>query len=454
MDRRAAIYVRQSLDQTGERLGVARQTKSCSKKAAELGWTIAGIYEDNSRSASTGKARPAYERLLRDLEAGSVDAVVVWDLDRLHRRPIELEHFLDVADRHGVALASVGGDVDLATDNGRLFARIKGAVARSEIERKSARQKAANDQRAEAGRPPAGRRAFGYSPDGMAVVESEAAEVRRAADAILAGGSIRSVAADLRERGVTTTTGGTWQPTEVRRLLGNPRYAAQRLHRGEVIGAGSWPAIVELDQWRALQGVLADPARRKAGPPERYLLSGVATCAACGGRIYGAREPRGRTYLCETRRHVVRRAEPVDDMIRSLVVGRLLEPDARPLFARPDSRAEVQALRKAAADLRHLLDGLASAFAEGEIDREQLRTGSTRLKARLDAANEQLANQAVTPVVADLLASKDVREAWDALDMNRQRAVISTLMTVALHSPGRGARTFDPATVQIDWRDA
>ena len=77
---------------------------------------------------------------------------MVWDLDRLHRRPIELEQFLDVADRHGVAMASVGG-VDLATCNGRPVARIKGAVARSEVERKSARQKAANDQRAEARRP-------------------------------------------------------------------------------------------------------------------------------------------------------------------------------------------------------------------------------------------------------------------------------------------------------------
>lgn len=454
MSRRAAIYVRQSLDQTGDRLGVERQTKACLKKAAEFDWSVAGIYEDNGRSATTGRARPAYERLVRDLEAGTADAVVVWDLDRLHRRPIELEHFLDVADRHGVALASVGGEVDLATDNGRLFARIKGAVARSEVERKSARQKAANDQRAEAGRPPAGRRAFGYSPDGTTVVEPEAAEVRKAVDTVLAGGSIRAVVADLRERGVTTTTGGRWQPTELRRLLGNPRYAAQRVHRGQIITKGSWPAVVELDKWHALQGILADPARHRAGPPERYLLSGVARCAACGGRIYGAREPRGRTYLCESRRHVVRRAEPVDTMIKSLVLGRLLEPDARSLFARPDSRVEVQALRNAAAELRQLLDGLALAFAEGEIDREQLRTGTTRLRTRLDAVNEELADEAVTPVVADLLRSEDVHAAWEALDLDRQRAVIATLMTVSLHSPGRGARNFDPATVEINWKTA
>ena len=55
--------------------------------------------------------------------------MVVWELDRLYRRPMELEYFVDLADDKHVALASIGGDADLSTDNGRLFARIKGAVA-------------------------------------------------------------------------------------------------------------------------------------------------------------------------------------------------------------------------------------------------------------------------------------------------------------------------------------
>ena len=52
-----------------------------------------------------------------------------------------------VASEHGIGIVHATGDVDLATDNGRLFARIKGAVARSEVERKSARQRAAGEQR-------------------------------------------------------------------------------------------------------------------------------------------------------------------------------------------------------------------------------------------------------------------------------------------------------------------
>lgn len=449
--RSAAIYVRISTDPSGERLGVTRQLEACQGKATALGWTVSGVYEDNDTSATSGRVRPAYSQMLEALEAGTANAVIVWDLDRLHRRPIELEGFLDLADRRGVALASVGGDVDLATDNGRLFARIKGAVARAEIERKSARQRAASDQRASAGRPSSGRRAFGYD-NAANLVESEAGEVRKAAETLLAGGSIRGVAADLAARGVTSTTGGPIRPTELRRILGNPRYAGQRVHRGEIVGPGTWTAILDLDDFRALQGVLADPSRHKAGRPTRYLLSGVATCSECGGRIYGAGEPRrGKVYVCETRRHVSRLADPVDLLIIALALGRLQSPDARQVFSKSDSRNDVAELRETEAGLRSRLDGLAEAFAAGDIDRSQLRAGSERLRERLNAVVGALASLAISPAVSGLLSASDVARAWAELDLDRQRAVIDTLMTIKLHPPGQGVRTFNPETVEISW---
>lgn len=58
--------------------------------------------------------------MLADIRAGLVDAVVVWDLDRLHRRPIELEEFINLADEKHLALATVTGECDLSTHNGRL----------------------------------------------------------------------------------------------------------------------------------------------------------------------------------------------------------------------------------------------------------------------------------------------------------------------------------------------
>ncbi len=71
--------------------------------------------------------------------------------DRLHRRPVELEEFIALADQHGTALATVSGELDLGTPAGRLVARLLGAVARNEVEQKGARQKRANLQAAQPG---------------------------------------------------------------------------------------------------------------------------------------------------------------------------------------------------------------------------------------------------------------------------------------------------------------
>lgn len=446
--------MRISSDPSGKRLGVTRQLADCRRKAEAMGWTVAGIYEDNDVSASTGKRRPSYERMLADLETGRIGAVVVWDLDRLTRRPIEVEHFIDLADRRSIALASVGGDVDLATDNGRMFARIKGAVARAEVERKSARQKAANAQRAESGRPHAGRRTFGYSPDGSEVNEGEAAEVRKAADALLAGGSVRGIAAGMTARGVVTTAGNPWKPTELRRLLANPRHAGLRVHKGEVVGPGSWLAILDEDTHKSVRAVLSDPSRHKAGRPRRYLLTGLAKCSVCGGSIYGVTEPRGPLYYCETRRHIARRAEQIDALVHAVIVARLSQPDAAQVLARPADRDNAAALRDEERGLRARLDGLAEAFAVGDIDREQMRAGSKRLRDRLQVVTEQLASLARTPVLTGILTADDVETALHALDVDTQRTIVDALVTVTIHPPGRGARVFDPRTVEITWRTA
>ena len=108
------------------------------------------------------QARPDYARMLTDIRAGRIDAVVVAQLDRLHRRPIELEEFINLADEKHLALACVSGDVDLATDDGRFMARVMGAVARKEMERKCWRFKRAAEQRAETGEQWWSVRPFGF----------------------------------------------------------------------------------------------------------------------------------------------------------------------------------------------------------------------------------------------------------------------------------------------------
>ena len=115
---------------------------------------------------------------------------------------------VDLAERRGVALASVGGEIDLATPQGRLTARIKGNVAKHESEQLARRVKRKMAERAETGAPH-GRTAYGWRREQVhddqgrrlgsrdVLHPEQARVVRDAAKAVLAGDSLRSIAADL-----------------------------------------------------------------------------------------------------------------------------------------------------------------------------------------------------------------------------------------------------------------
>ena len=161
---RAAIYARISSDRDGDHLGVRRQVDDCERLVERKGWEVGERYVDDDVSAYKGQVRPAYRRMLDDLRDGFLDAVVVWDADRLHRQPKELEEFFEVCAEAAVTrLASVSGDIDLATHDGQFLARILGAVAKKESDDKSRRITRKHQELAQAGRiAGGGTRPYGY----------------------------------------------------------------------------------------------------------------------------------------------------------------------------------------------------------------------------------------------------------------------------------------------------
>lgn len=95
---------------------------------------------------------------------------------------------------------------------------------------------------------------------------------------------------------------------------------------------------------------------------------------------------------------------------------------------------------------------MAADRALGRISRAQMLAATSRGNARLAEIADELAEAARESVLAPLIAAENVSQVWEALDLARKRAIIKTLMTITLRSPGKGARRgFDPATVQITW---
>jgi site-specific DNA recombinase len=225
----AAVYARISSDLEGTALGVLRQLEDCRQLARELGWTIGEEYVDNDLSAYSGRKRPAYERMLEDLSDGLRDAVLVYHEDRLTRRPVELERFVDVAAAAGAQVRFVvGGAVDLADGDALLKLRIMSAVAANESAAKSRRVKRKLEQVAAEGRPHGGsNRPFGFEDDKITIRPDEAEIIRQLVARFLAGERTRSLARWLDDEGIRTVRGGPWRTPTLKSLFGEP--SARRL---------------------------------------------------------------------------------------------------------------------------------------------------------------------------------------------------------------------------------
>lgn len=445
---KAAVYLRQSLDRDGRGVAVERQRQDCLAICEARGWEP-HEYVDNSISASTGKTRPAYERMMTAIAEGTIQAVVCWDLDRLHRRPIELEHFIALADKQQIELATATGDVDLSTDNGRLFARIKGSVARAEVERKSARQRRAGLQRAEDGKPWGSHRPFGFEADKATHDVIEAAVIRAMYDDLIAGTSQHEIARQLNERGIRTTMGGEWKQTTVRAVLKNPRNAGLRAYKGEVIGTASWEPVVTEETFRVAQQYMTRAVG--SGGPRKYLLVGVAKCGICGAGMVTAYIPgRIRTYACTTGKHVARKADALEELVTETVLRRL---EAVPLSRLTIDHAapKFSELSKETDTLRRRLDSLAVEFADGDLTASQLKAATERLQERIASLESKMSRHGSADVLAPLAGASGIRENWAALDIARQRSIIDLLVNIEVHQV-KNRRNPEPEAVRIEWK--
>jgi DNA invertase Pin-like site-specific DNA recombinase len=466
----AIIYSRISDDPTGRAAGVERQRDECMALAESRGQEVLEVVVDNDLSATTGKRRPGFERVLELVRDNAIDTIVVWHTDRLYRMPRDLEPIIDLAEGRRLRFLTVeASEIDLNTPSGRMAARILAAVSAQEVEHKAQRQRSAGDQRAARGMPTA-RPGYGYRRvDGADVIdEAEAAVIREAARRVLDAESMRSVSADFNGREVPSPAGAPWQGVTLRQLLQRPSIAGLRVHRGAVVGefdAELHPPILDRDTHDRLVALFDDPMRAsssRVGHPPKYLLSGIAWCGRCGDTLGGRMKrlppwtpkpgqkskPVKAAYACGTCHKVRRLQDPVDELVTEILLQRLERDDAAELFTTGNATAAREA-RDAIAAVTARLSSAADLFADGAIDAEQLARITAKGRSEREGLEASL-SAALPPVLPRDAVGERARLSWASYDVERRRAILNALMRVTIMPSGPG-QAFDPALVRVEW---
>lgn len=213
--------------------------------------------------------RPEFERLLADLDGGMIDGIVTYDLDRFARQPADLERAIAIYDRQpSLVFATVQGDVNLETPDGRTMARVMVAFANKASMDTSRRVRRKHLEPAQKGVPVGGHRPFGYQADKVTIEPTETELIRQAAKDILTGVGLHTIARRWNDAGVTTTAGNPWRRSVLKTMMLSPRLAGFRVYRGGIARdeqgepvSGLYPALLDVETWEAVCAVLTDPAR-------------------------------------------------------------------------------------------------------------------------------------------------------------------------------------------------
>ena len=507
--RKAAIYLRISQDREMDGLAIERQREDCENLARFRRWEIVETYVDQSKSATDRSAiRPDYDRMVADYLVGRFDAIICYDLDRLTRQPRQLEDWIDAAELRGLALVTANGDADLSTDGGRMYARIKAAVARAEMERKSARQSAAQRQRAMQGRAPKGMRPLGYAVDGS-VMPDEAVVVkaiyalfsrienpeslRSLARALSGTEKIKGLsalpkhthtvsverAAAREEQGLDPrpiVEDGPWSPSTVLGILRNPRYAAlstytpkfaqadgkrRRMWKAQLLRddagepiRGQWERIVDDETWWKVQEILDDKKRvtNTSGATKRKRLgSGLYRCGvvvSVTGEVCGKKvtgAPRG--YTCPG--HLVRSGPAIDEYVTKAISARLAMDDAAEKILKPKDSSQTEALDAAISDQRARISRAQHDYDEEIIEGRDLKRVRDAAEERIQELEAQKALRGRAGVLRPILDTDDPPGAFRGASLEIRRQVIDALVTVTVFPQPRGRKGFDPASVEI-----
>jgi site-specific DNA recombinase len=322
---RCAIYTRKSseegLEQEFNSLDAQREAgEMYVRSQAGEGWALVSERYDDGGYTGGNTERPGLQRLLTDIEAGKIDCVVVYKVDRLSRSLLDFAQLMRLFEERRVSFVSVTQQFNTATSMGRLVLNVLLSFAQFEREIISERTRDKIAATRRKGKWAGGHPLLGYDVDPagykLVVNPKEAEKVRAIFALYLEHESLLPVVEELARR---KWVGKAWQTrkgkerggqpftrTSLYRLLTNVAYAGKVRYKQE-IHDGEHPAIVDSGVFHKAQALLrrngstgGAPVRNKFGA----LLKGLLRCVPCSCAMTPShttrRGRRYRYYLCSS----------------------------------------------------------------------------------------------------------------------------------------------------------
>lgn len=420
---RCAIYTRKS---TEEGLNQDFNSLDAQRDAAEAyirsqageGWICAPTQYDDGGYTGANMERPAMRRLLADSQAGKIDCVVVYKVDRLSRSIRDFAKIMEIFEKHGTTFVSVTQQFNTTTSLGRLTLNILLSFAQFEREIISERTRDKQSAAKKRGKWTGGHLILGYDLDSrssrLVINGEEAEQVRSMFQWYLAGESVFSITAKASQSGWrnkqwTTQDGKLYGGQPIRRahvynLLANTLYTGRMLVDGEFY-PGEHEAVIDQQTFDLVQARLKQNSTNgdhRHRTRMESLLRGLIYCAGCGSAMYqtysSSKERRYRYYVCsraqqQTENYCVTRsvsAPAVEDAVfesirRVSVHPRVLEETARVIRHRLTEeiarlREEMNGVHLRVKNLKSQVVRLRTPDASREAElKEQIGAGEARV---------------------------------------------------------------------------
>lgn len=460
------IWVRVSTDMQAKGESPGIQEQRTRQFVESRGWDVAEVYRLEGVSGAISLEHAEAKRMLKDVEAGRIQALVATRFARVARDGVMFRLLHRKMKSFGAELLSLDENIDTSTPAGELMLGFMADLAEMERKEVSSRVRASVKPRAEKGKSLGGSAPFGFQyVDGKLELDPVEAPIRRLIHELYIEHRRKSrVANILNERGLKPRKGGKWAEATIDWLLRDP--AAKGFHRKNYLqsnGPGQrWsfkegaevihhpiPAIVSAQVWDEAYAILTAQAKANARTPKqaKHLFTGLIACG-CGAKMYARAD--SAKYVCAKCHRKVETATVEEAFVRHLKnhkvtcgeVADYLENSDEALL---DKQELLRSCETKAKQLEREIKAAVSLHEKGKLDEiafarvtEPLQTQLRRVEAEIPRLRREVESLKQAQPKPESLLKEDstLADIWRGLDFEGRREMVESLVSQVIAEKG------------------